>query len=146
MRFHSFARDKSLIYMNQEMIPLSSWHPLFSHVVFNDTVNGSLCIIMIVPIIIFWIVSWPVSFNQETTSSVIQTLTSFKFWFSSATLPIWKNLLSMGRNSSAIVLPVAGKPTEIARKTLVYNEYFHLSVFCFSGLDEAAEIQEIHHA
>jgi hypothetical protein len=27
---------------------------------------------MIVPIIIFWIVSWPVSFSQETTSSVIQ--------------------------------------------------------------------------
>ena len=42
---------------------------------------------MIVPIIIFWIVSWPVSFSQETTSSVIQGLTSFKFRFSIATLP-----------------------------------------------------------
>lgn len=44
----------------------------------------------------------------------------------------WKNLLSMGGNSSTIVLPVAGKPTEIMRKTLVYNDYFHLHIFCFS--------------
>ena len=106
--------------------------PFFPHVVFNDTVNGSLYIIMIVAIIIFWIVSWPVSFSQETTSSVIQALTSFKFWLSIATLPEVNKLLSMGGNSSAIVLPVAGKPTEIARETLVYNDYFHLHVFCFS--------------
>jgi hypothetical protein len=38
----------------------------------------------------------------------------------------------MGGNSRAIVLPVAGKPTEIARKTLVYNDY------CMGGSDGSA--------
>ena len=54
------------------------------------------------------------------------------FEFPSPRYRKWKNLLSIGGNSSAKVLPVAGKLTEIVRKTLVYNDYFHLHVFCFS--------------
>ena len=103
----------------------------FPHVVFNDTVNGSLYIIMIVPIIIFWSLLASVFQPRDyILSSRRWPLSNFDF--PSPRYRKWKNLLSMGGNSSAIVLPVAGKPTEIVRKTLVYNSYFHLDIFSFS--------------